>query len=206
MKSLLFTDPMVRAILDGRKTMTRRICTVTGEDGPQIPSDLTLCGKGILCAREVQRPKFPPAMALEFRWHHKDASKGRYFYEYSPLKPGETFYVRETWSPCVDGSIKFRASNPSEEVKWRSPLHLSEADARLFLRCADVRVERVQDISYHDAAREGAFLHDPNNPHPAALAFSAWRQLWRSIHSRPGRRWEDNPWVWVCSFEKISKP
>lgn len=218
MKSFLFSDPMACANVERRKTQTRRLCLITGDDGVQTHDQLEIeAGGGHFVWREVARPTNPPARGYEFRWNHKTDSE-RNFWEYSPLAPGELFYQRETWARCrACGLPIYRAANgecaelskTDKAFRWRSPLHLRPEDARWFGRIVNVRVERVQDITEADAQQEGLSWVPSTWGVPglanvwAATAREAFKALWEHLHGHGS--WERNDWVWVNTYEPVTR-
>lgn len=171
---IIFSGPMVRAILRGQKTQTRRI------------------------ARWDQR--FPPDAELrdELVCHCPYGSAG------------DLLWVRETWSSILDDArtdserVVYRADLGSSADKvqvWRPSIHMPRWASRLTLRIAEVRVQRLQEISEEDAEAEGitgdeALVGQIANPFRTAYA-----DLWDSINAKRGYGWGANPWVWVLTFE-----
>jgi len=200
MKPIIFSTPMVRAILDGRKTQTRRVIKINGCPITSPKESLELTKEGLI--------------------YHSFCSMSGY---YKLLcQPGDILWVRETWSKDENGEYVYRAnygtteddSFPPSMFKWRPSIHMPREAARIFLRATNVRVERVQDITEEDAIAEG--VKDPyeyQSPEyyeqPNLRGFeinkSAFAGCWDSIYSKRGYGWESNPWVWVVAFEKISK-
>lgn len=196
MKPILFNTDMVRAILLGRKTVTRRAVK------------LPRCG---------YFEHEPPLGVVP------------------PFRSGDVLYVRETWryqplkwsreNGYSDFELQYRADFTDEENdcygrcggvapwNWRPSIHMKKEAARLFLRVTDVRLERLQDITEHDAKREGALLplearNDPEFADYIGGYYFAFRELWDSTIKSSDRAkygWEENPWVWVIEFEKISR-
>jgi hypothetical protein len=187
-RPILFSAEMVRAILDGRKTQTRRNIKYTTEHrGPINPAYLEA---------------------------HKDHPGWKDICPYG--QPGDTLWVRETWGHtgtgvwkvgqvyyAQDGGIIYRADHPNAAGSWFSPLHMPRFASRITLRITDIRVERLQDISEDDAKAEGVKPLDYAAHHVAAGcgARIAFEQLWTTING-PGA-WDANPWVWVVSFERV---
>lgn len=182
MKPILFSTEMVRAILDGRKTQTRRVINpqyAEKSDGTREPLD-KYAADGIL------------------------AECGKYV-------RGDILWVRESFCPRYfdDGRPAYKADYDGgrigdvvPEPKWKPSIHMPRTAARLFLRVTDVRAERVQDISYDDGAiwAEGIpATHDRNSE------IRHFIELWDSLNARRGFGWDANPWVWVYEFERISK-
>lgn len=196
-KPILFNTEMVKAILEGRKTQTRRIA---------FPSD---------DLREFRNADYP-----EGWWY-----KGRVFksfydflrYQQSPrckYKPGDILWVRETWHKDV-GRYMYRANYTDDEkfyqngkeveLGWRPSIHMPKEAARIFLRVKDVRVERLQDMNEEAAIAEG-FAASPAGTDSPLERFSA---LWDKTVKRDDLReygYHANPWVWVIEFERIEKP
>jgi hypothetical protein len=190
MKPILFNTEMVKAILDGRKTQTRRIIK---------PQD-SICN-GYECTGFV----------LDTTADKKDIGCFRFDHEkYLPifLKPrytvGDTLWVRETWSHedtwyddvpgmewkniHLDGKctwVDYKATEKEDEVEiWRPSIHMPRKFARIFLQVKDVRVERLQDITEDAAAAEGAKAYGQNNC-SGTSAIIAFAELWDSIYELP---------------------
>lgn len=219
MKPILFNTDMVLAILDGRKTATRRAIKPkyrNGEGGFQV------------CWQKEN----PTA-----KWVGKmDEDEGSFDpprYVNHPYRSGDILYVRETWAPMYPDDTSndvvgymFRADEGrmnEEEYDskypngknwtwpgiWRPSIHMPKEAARIFLRVTDIKVERLQDVTVDDCVAEGIELCrsplDGSLQYDPALDFA---RLWDST-IKPSDRdlygWDANPWVWVTEFEKISK-
>jgi hypothetical protein len=215
-RPILFSAEMVRAILDGRKTQTRRVMKVqpwpdaTVEVGPYHPHWIDRNG-------ESQ----PGPSTFGAVWDHQDIVNGGDAGLRCPYgAPGDTLWVREAWaSPCStrelrDGvtacGITYRTGHeeapgagPRVDVKWRPSIHMPRWASRITLRITDIRVERLQDISEDDAKAEGVKPLDYAAHHVAAGcgARIAFEQIWTTINGSGA--WEANPWVWVVSFERV---
>lgn len=199
-KPILFSTEMVKAILAGRKTQTRRVI----KPQPHIDSE------GMCKWRDCQwmadgRIGFP-VTAIE---------------DYAPYQPGDVLWVRETWAdlrgmgfgydPRTDKPFNFayRAdTKPGSDgdrirkeygIKWKPSIHMPREAARIFLRVTDVRVERLQDISYDDCLREGMW-----NCGTEVDTLAMFQELWQTLNAKRGFGWETNCWVWVISFEVVS--
>lgn len=177
-RPILFQPSMVRAILAGTKTQTRRIIS------PQPFGDIETfdlpTGFWVKCGRE--------------------------YAERCPYgRPGGALWVREAWCRYPDGSIGYAADYPdgkkppSHEIRWRPSIHLKRADARLCLRIKTVEVERLQEMSAHDAIAEGVELELVHRS-----GVTAFQELWDSINGGNGRGfpWRSNPFVWVLTFKR----
>lgn len=202
MKPIVFSTPMVQAILEGRKTQARRVVK---------PQPILRKGLDLATLNDVIEENF---------WHWKDCQwldGGLGFPQsgiddYAPYQPGDVLWVRETWAQvsdfvdtdpdvgCPDGFIYKADWNLEQAPRWRSPIHMPCGTARIFLRVTDVRVERVQDISYDngDIWAEGIpAAHDRDGETRSFV------ELWDSINAKRGHSWESDPWVWVYEFERV---
>ncbi len=200
MKPILFNTEMVRAILEGRKTATRRTMKNPPPDVPGVKF------------REVR-----DGMAV-FEW---DCSTNLCERK-PPYHPGDILWVRETWCEyiaehIIDGvryAYRANATPTSEEMrqelgyKWSPSIHMPKEAARLFLRVTGVRVERLQDITFGETKDEGIWHQKDSLVREDLDIFGPFAVLWDStIKSAdlPLYGWEANPWVWVIEFERISK-
>jgi len=205
-RPILMSGPMVKAILDGRKTQTRRIVKKT------FPSLSSSTGYSIRLNRN--RSIETDERALPFCPYGQ---------------PGDRLWVRETFLPCIrtghegripigeatyvcfrDGSQKFRKNGnyyqepphngslnwPSCAV-WRPSIHMPRWASRITLEITDVRVEHLQDISVEDVQAEGC-TGSPFGPIGDRILFPT---LWDQIHSEGS--WAANPWVWCISFKRL---
>jgi hypothetical protein len=179
-RPIIFSTPMVQAILQGRKTQTRRVVKFL------MPND-----------------EFQSLNQEKSKAHFYDTENDDHRYLNCPYgQPGDLLWVRETWAKNEqDGVIDFRADYASQEhfYGWKPSIHMPKDAARIWLKLTEVRVERLHDISEIDAAREGLLNSTIDADRTAKLWFY---NLWKSIHG-PGSL-EKNPWVWVLSFEVVS--
>jgi len=206
---ILFKADMVRAILDGRKSMTRRIIN------PQ-PKVIT---------RQEDDPFRDSIMYPVYR---SGPLKGKVFGgtltprdfadRYAPYQVGDLLYVKEAyyhgieWDDCRPGEVDplcggndlwYAAAGPPPTEGWgkkRSPLFMPKWAARLWLRVTEVKdPHRIQDISKEDAWAEGC-------PNPSPIDARDWfAELWDSINAKKGFGWDVNPWVFPSVFERIEK-
>ena len=196
MKPILFNTDMVRAILDGRKTVTRRVVKF----------------------RHGQNPKWTgyiPDGPVLYGSNNIPASK-------SPYHPGDILYVRETWNKVKlasesDWHYEYRASceNPAYfsngfMAEWRPSIHMPKEAARLFLWVKAVRVERLQAITPEQIDAEGfkewAYSAKTGELLPSSPSF--FRIGWdKTINPAdlPLYGYDANPWVWVIEFERVRK-
>ncbi len=188
-KPILFSTDMVQAILEGRKTQTRRV--VKGLPINQSDYDL-----GII--------------------KRDNGSLTGYGFEKIPYQPGDILWVRETWArlngdyrPDNNGKIYiYKADHVTgndgpDLIRWRPSIHMPREAARLFLTVKDVRVERLQDISEDDARAEGchAPCYDAITGEEHSDNRTMFKIVWNSLNAKPEYTWESNPWVWVIIFE-----
>ena len=195
-KPILFNTEMVLAILDGRKTCTRRLVRFLPGENPQwtgyIRDGLMLYnGRNEPCIIKV------------------------------PYQPGDTLYVRETWCglPVNEaGHMRghtiyyYKADGELRPKGWRGTwhpsIHMPKEAARIWLKVTDVRVERLQEITSEQICREGVEVEYPHvlNGEEKRYAFS---RLWDSTIKKSDLDrygWNSNPWVWVIKFERCEKP
>ena len=192
MKPILFNTNMVKALLDGRKTVTRRVVK------PQPIAEV----------KELYRKDG----ADIWRTYGVD-----WWYEFrAPFIPGDILWVREAWGTASDllGSVPgpvYRADYTGNELRelqekhyrWHPSIHMPREAARIFLRVTGERAERLQDITTKDIRAEGAV-----GRHFQAATRGAFADLWDSTikpKDLPTYGWAANPWVWVIEFEGISK-
>ena len=134
---------------------------------------------------------------------------------YTPVKfpyggIGTRFYVGETWAQGAQNEIVYKADTWPTLYTWKSPLHLSEANARFFCEIVDIRCERVANISEADAIREGVrtspdghFLNYGNRRLEYTTAVDSFRSLWHTLNG--SESWEKNWWVWVIKFKLVNQ-
>ena len=206
---ILFNTEMVRAILDGRKTVTRRVVK-------EIPVE----------THRIEENVFPDGHKdFEYHWGVFRADVHG-FLDFAnivvpPYQPGDILYVRETWQECEWGYL-YRAwpkglhqPGTYKGMPWRPSIYMPKEATRIWLKVTDVRMERLHDITEEQAIAEGAvdnigFIHSPDNEyteiHTEKEHFS---KMWDStIKKTEADRygWDENPWVWVIEFEQCEKP
>lgn len=187
-KGILFNTDMVRAILDSRKTVTRRVIKK-----PVIKQDRD---NDLFYLYENENSDDCFSIAS---WKNTLPD----IMQYSPYQPGDILYVRETWTAWsktegIMPKIHYKAdSEDLPSVKWRPSIHMPKEAARIWLKVTDVRVERLHDITWEDGYREG--LENP----------AKFNELWNSTIKKKDITlygWDANPWVWVIEFERTVKP
>lgn len=201
---MLFSTPMVQAILDGRKTQTRRVVK------PQPPRDFDYLGTGTDTASG--EPIFYACWEWE-KFHNVKCPYGQ---------PGDVLWVRERFrkNEMPTGSpYHYYADNDvytnKDNERWKPSIHMPKDAARIWLEITNVRVERLQDITGDDAQSEGISpCHNHGwKDYMASVEMdcfignygrtSSFQSLWQSINGKES--WDANPWVWVIEFKRIEK-
>ncbi|WP_434172351.1 hypothetical protein AHYW_001778 [Providencia manganoxydans] len=198
-RGIITNSEMVRAILDGRKTQTRR--ALTSKDYLKI-TKASGCGE------------FHPESLTDKDTQH-------FYCLHSPFgQIGDRLWVRETAGlqvrrDCLGGTGEFfvyKADKPNAvryrtacgtdvPVKWQSPVRMKRCHSRITLEITDVRVERLQAASDDDFKAEGYPL-ERELTGGSTDAFCWFRHLWDSV-SKPDCNYESNPWVWVIEFKRV---
>lgn len=197
-RPILFSGEMVRSILDGRKTQTRRIVK------PQPGSHHWEAIKGY-----ELRVSGPHAMSdgrTGFRFSHRipqNANDDGVVWALCHYGgPGDRLWVRETWSQ-PGGQLRYRADGDrgSWDVwKWVPSIHMPRWASRITLEIVSVRVERLWSISRGDAIAEGC----PRRRDTGGTSPVVWfHELWESINWKGS--WSVNPWVWVIEFKRLEE-
>lgn len=220
-RPILFSGPMVRAVLQGRKTQTRRIM----KPQPNL--------------------QFRPASRVEIyqrkpgNWEVKDRLSMDGFSSLDAFncpygRPGDLLWVRETWARDESGAYLYRSDaiqDDSGEIggswvwekhfpgPWRPSIHMPRAASRILLEVVEVRVERLNEISEENAKAEGVEpIPWPESNHPLYPIYgskgdwgnerytlspiSSFKALWQTINGPES--WNINPWVWVITFNRIT--
>lgn len=199
-RPILLNAEMVRAVLDGRKTQTRRIMKVQPDSS----------GYGLRFITE----SFNNRETGKYFWSQSDGcgiNKPRSKPFSCPFGAvGDLLWVRETFACGLStkSTLAYRATHRREDledgfydiIKWRPSIHMPRWASRITLEITGVRVERLASISNEDAAKEGY----PANPEPYGGQMDQWlwfRQLWDGIY--PEQSFKHNPWVWVIEFKRV---
>ncbi len=231
-RPILFSGPMVRAILDGTKTQTRRVVKLPHENplGTWEPTRIGGAGGGKLAnGSEIKEQG-----AI---WHTRTGE----ILACPHGEPGDRLWVREAWQfadwtedgqPYVryaaDGEVRFcegageggelvdvwahlsrpenyEIDNKAADRRWRPSIHTPRWASRITLAVTSVRVERLQDISETDAIAEGC--HDSDGAPTQELsgtARGAYALLWDDLNADRSFGWDVNPWVWVVEFRRVA--
>lgn len=186
-KPILFSGPMVRAILDGRKTQTRRVVK------PQPDGQLECVIRHEVRGRACWMVPGADQRAKDFRFH-------------TSYEVGTKLWVRETWGEhqeyykngakvYTEPHYIYKADGVYAE-KWRPSIHMPKAAARIWLEVIGVRVERLQEITYDDCLREGMW-----NCGTDVKTLAAFQDLWQNLNAKRGFGWNANPYVWVYELK-----
>lgn len=220
-RGMIFNGEMVRAILDGRKTQTRRPIkwkqtrfTEIGEreDGSKWPwsedAEHTCdfwhpCPFGAVGDRIWVRETWATLGNEDgccVDWEGKlckgdERSAARIYRASCEQRPGDY----GLWSIPDDAYWKPHTKEHKFEGAWRPSIHMPRWASRILLEITNVRVERLQSITLGDICKEvGCGLYDFR---PATYGFQVWEELWKSIYG--AENWQANPWVWVIEFKRI---
>ena len=206
-RPIIFSAPMVRALIEGRKTQTRRVLKPQPQPLPE----------GMLCKWHI------PGKHVGFNMTNEQMH--RLGPQFAPFGPGDRLYVREAHK-LIDQHCDYRADWPEanqRRFRWRPSIHMPRWASRLTLTVTDVRVQRLQDISEADAGAEGirranviidAHCHggvhtevsadrywngtEPDDFEGFEGGVIAFEALWGKIHGPAA--WDANPWVCAISF------
>lgn len=211
-KPILFNTEMVRAILDGRKSCTRRI-NKDVNDYVVPDMDFYDSDKRTYAVHNYADKEHTDKLSIAERT--------------CPICPGDILYVRETWCKGIERYIyradysdreKFYQGGKEIEVKWHPSIHMPKEAARIWLKVTDVRVERLQDITEDGCIAEGIY---PSNcrgcnatfgcdvcPDEGYDEFDKFMEIWDSTIKKSDLDrygWNANPWVWVIEFERCER-
>lgn len=181
MKPILFNSEMVQAILEGRKTVTRRAVKPQPKGQP-VPMGKNSCWPGYFAVQGTENVICPPYQRTDNLW------------------------VRETWTTIPDGSYFYKASVECPDAwkgTWRPSIHMPKEAARIFLQVKEVRAERLQDIRHDPPGPKNQVVRE--GLHYLSDFIAEWEQTIKPA-DRPIYGWDANPWVWVISFEWLNRP
>lgn len=197
-KPIIFSVPMIKALLSGQKTMTRRIIGMSEYDFVRIVNEAEVIDE----KTEDEKKIF--GTIAEFQ---QDNEIG-YYIKCPYGKIGDYLWVRESFAPIQKKSYIYKATETSlTQVKWKPPLFMPKAACRLWLKIVGIKVARIQSTTYQDILNEGwdAKTSQPFTDRTAGEdANDWWKYLWTKINGKES--WEENDWVWVIEFEKCARP
>lgn len=204
-KPILFNTEMVRAILEGRKSCTRRLARFLPGENPQGTGYIR---DGLMLYNGRNGPCIIKA----------------------PYQPGDILYVRETWKKAPNGYYYYedwQRGDIADLTKWKPSIHMPKEAARIWIKIMNVRVERLQEMKPVDVIKEGAYpdCWDCLNTYGESGSqccygteeqcsqcdevMMEWEKLWISTIKKSDLDcygWDANPWVWVIEFERCEKP
>lgn len=212
-RPIIFSAPMVRALLEGKKTQTRRLLKVEVPPSPGMDSWLR-----VSLGKPVDRPKHdapyldsycsarrsdanPRGMSENWCWWTRDDRQGLPTFRVG-YAPGDRLWVRETFAHVTNfpPDVRYYATDDVHELRRKRPgIHMPRWASRLTLTVTDVRVQRLREISETDAWDEG--VAGRGTSRYAGESVHLFQTLWDSINGkRPGAAWDDNPFVVAISF------
>ena len=215
-KPILFNTEMVRAILDGRKSCTRRLVKPQPDEKHTYPL-------GFVTDSTERKEVGCFGFGI-------DEYGGSIQYAKPPYHTGDILYVRETWKKAPNGYYYYedwQRNDIADITKWKPSIHMPKKAARIWLKVTDVKVERLQEMKPVDVIKEGAYpdCWDCLNTYGESGSqccygteeqcsqcdevMMEWEKLWTSTIKKSDLDrygWDANPYVWVISFERCEKP
>lgn len=221
-RPILFSGPMVRAMLEGRKTQTRRVVKC---------SHLDYGGAGGKDSTEWNDPAFWGYECENGEWVMLEATeKGDHQLPCPYGVPGDRIWVRESFAtvnpragcelnrrPEFDGVRYMATWDKAHHGGWKPSIHMPRWASRITLEVTGVRVERLQEISEEDAIAEGiersefgGWKHYPHEGDYCAcgdwkMPQNSFMSLWQSLDNYGPDSWAANPWVWVIEFKRLEE-
>ena len=213
MKQIIFSTLMVKAILDGNKTQTRRVFNPQPTIG-MVFDEISLCPI-VADKSKASGERIAKGAYAIFVNRADDGYYGETFAYKSRYEVGDILYVREGMFKNQEDEYGYMADEPDWKL-WEytgiPSIHMPKDAARLFLKVTDLKVEWLHEILNHpfDMKKEGTTLDYPDSHYSMASGVNCLRnkfiELWDSINAKHGYPWESNPWVWVYEFERVEKP
>lgn len=198
-KQILFNTEMVRAILDGRKTCTRRVIK---------PQPYGKCTYPLGFVTDSTEKKEVGCFGFGV-----DECGGSIQYAKPSYQPGDILYVRETWKNAPNGYYYYedwQRNDIADVTKWKPSIHMPKEAARIWLEVTNVRVERLQDITIENALKEGVDKYIRlNGELDENSIITSFIGIWNSTVKKSDLDfygWDANPYVWVIEFEVCDKP
>lgn len=206
-RPILFSAPMVRAILAGTKTQTRRVAPVESLNIRDIG------GECIAWSVQFSKPIRGTVSSYSGGKFSDAQARSIIASQFCPYgAPRDRLWVRETWRiDDFDDAETIYAADGDEEmmretkgiIKWRSPIYMPRNRSRITLEITGVRVDRAQGISEADVWAEGwRAIADIPDENGGRCKYRSFGQFWESING-PGS-WDRNPWVWVLEFRRVT--
>jgi len=219
-KPIIFSEPMVKAILSGTKTQTRRIIRIQPQKDAMGISLAKELGKGdknrfgcIIQKSDglVDFAKCPYGEVGDLLYVRERWTRGKIAVGELPDGRDSEPYVSQCtgenniiyYQQCIENDVD------TSECTWKPSIYMPKSASRIFLKVTGVRIERLNDINASEAIKEGiepilnAYTNYQNPQFPTKSPIQSFRSLWEKIHG--GASWNYNPWVWVVEFE-LQKP
>lgn len=199
---IIFCADLIPAVMDGKKTMTRRIMKFKNPD-----EDCFFCGEGYVFFAEYDhrqpcfcrwiKPRYQKGDHLWVRETFKDFKIDNILCGTTKTKKWQKILYK---ADLIDNDGYVWGNYTADELKWKSPYHMFKKHARTWLEVVEEpRTERLQDISIKDEIKEGC-------PEEERSALRNWfRNTWDSIHKKNKYKYSENPWVFVYEFRRIEK-
>ncbi len=209
MKPILFNTPMVQAILDGRKTTTRR---------PVKNLAIFDNGDGYFTAKEIHKGEITEYLNETFGGSY-DFVVGNAI-QYARYQKGDILYVRETWGTQPSGEYIYKCGyiepitgSPDcnylgHKILWHPSIFMPKEAARIFLRVTDAKAERLRDIDKYWSNYDKEGMRDPKTESISIAMQEKFISIWdRTIKKSDLDKygWDANPWVWFYQFERIGE-
>lgn len=220
-RPILFSGPMVRALLDGRKTQTRRVVKDPGFGFPLDGGRGWENGRPFVygCTSDMQPVRIfsPYGEPGDRLWVRETFYCDHFQYPSAPIEEMRPLLEYREGHDCRSWEAGCPCRDENGRGSWRPSIHMPRWASRITLEVIDVRVERVQDITDAEALAEGVTNYGDDSQFPPGFSMSTraalnwrptheFRDLWDSINGkRPGCAWSDNPWVWAVTF-KVLRP
>ena len=217
MKGILFNTEMVQAILEDRKTQTRRLIDwdiSNNMDGDVASGYSVQTDNGLMDSLELCKYQKGDILYVRETWKIVE-------FDYSVMGMAINYEADETWEYIEFSSDRFEKFKKYYDKKgWQPSIFMPKEAARIFLKVTDIRMERVQDITEENASNEGAkkvVWYKPYDKGPEDISGLpgypderiSWRNgfatLWDGLYFEKGYGWDTNCWVWVIEFERCEK-
>lgn len=220
MKPILFNSDMVNAILDGKKTMTRRVINKDTSNWFDLEADMTPIAYVDPVTGDSYKPtEVAPYQVGTILWvretfwqygewyttelmtydHDACTCGSRVKHKFVPCETHRPIYYCDTLPADIDVLHGFKSGRG---YYTRPSIYMPRDASRIFLKVTDVKVERIQDISIDDCISEGYMASAARFDFQAETWF---RNLWDSLNEKRGYGWDSNPWVWCYEFERMAE-
>jgi len=191
-KPIIFSTEIVQAILDNRKTMTRRVIKKDVSNRFDIDVD----GSVVAYIDQATGDSYnlidiAPYQVGDTLWVREAFCEIPYKYEHILIENGHITVPKIAYK--VDSKIDYTGI-------WKPPIHMPKGLARIWLKITNVRIERLRDITFDDCISEGML-----NYGIYVNIYAAFHDFWDKLNAKHGYGWDKNPWVWVIEFERVRR-